>query len=70
MLLKKKKSTFTTVFCRPLEKKITLPQKFSYCSKLAENFYKWIGNSNVEGFEGSNEHNNSILVSEWSGALC
>ena len=37
---------------------------------MAGYFYKWIGNSNVEGFEESNGHNNSILVSEWIGALC
>ena len=31
MLLKDKKSIFTTVFCRLLEKKVTLLQKFSNC---------------------------------------
>ena len=37
---------------------------------MVESFEKWFGNSNVERFEESNGHNNSILVSEWIGALC
>ena len=51
------------------KKKVDLPQKFSNYEALIANLIKWVGESHVEGFEGSNGHSNSILVSEWSGAL-
>ena len=51
------------------KKKFTLLHKSSNFEILVEIWNKWNVYSNVAGFEGSNEPNNSILVSEWTGAL-
>ena len=65
------KSEFSVLFFHISKlKSFILLKKVSNCEKMVGNYGKWLVNSYVAGFKGSYEHNNSILVSEWFGALC
>ena len=64
------KNQFLVLFLTNFKKKkVDLLQKVSNCERLTADLIKWFADSHVEGFEVSDGHSNSILVSEWSGAL-